>query len=320
MEYIGAAILRREPSTAVLIPTCNHGRTELGIETQATSVVAEIRNWVRDYSPQSPSDINLRLSLIGHSLGGLILRHVAKMLIQAPILPFCNIRMGHFITIATPHLGSSWFSSLPPAIVASAVGKTGSELVLRDAFVSDSGRVDADHQDSQDPLLHRMARESDWMNALAAFQSRTCYACTRYDLSVGIETAFFWPQNLLKDGNNVSGLLQSVIALFCCLPVLRGFLLTDAQKQRLQPQLLDVSELHCDLEDSSFNFADGGHDGHNSRIRSMIKSLNLLQWTRIAIFSTRPIFGHIDCIVKSKFWCEAYGESVIRDVVERVLI
>jgi pimeloyl-ACP methyl ester carboxylesterase len=47
----------------------------------------------------------LRISFIGHSMGGLICRHAAGLLYDAGSGTVAGLRPAHFITMATPHLG-----------------------------------------------------------------------------------------------------------------------------------------------------------------------------------------------------------------------
>jgi len=46
-----------------------------------------------------------RISFIGHSMGGLICRHAAGLMFDADAGTMAGLAPGHFITMATPHLG-----------------------------------------------------------------------------------------------------------------------------------------------------------------------------------------------------------------------
>ncbi|CAM6100148.1 unnamed protein product [Calypogeia fissa] len=159
-----------------------------------------------------------RISLLGHSLGGLFARYAIAMLYEPPAGSLTRTPSGeelnsqgekesenksqkptiaglepiNFITLASPHLGVRGRQQLPfllglPVLENLAaplaplfVGSTGRQLFLTDGKPSDP------------PLLLRMATNCDegqFISALGAFKVRTLYANVSYDHMVGWRTA-----------------------------------------------------------------------------------------------------------------------------------
>lgn len=56
--------------TKVFISTCNEGRTDDDLETQGKRFALELQRFLNDSAPS----FNYKLSFIGHSMGGIIIR------------------------------------------------------------------------------------------------------------------------------------------------------------------------------------------------------------------------------------------------------
>lgn len=54
----------------VFISTCNEGRTDDDIETQGKRLALELQRYLNESSPS----FNYKLSFVGHSMGGIIIR------------------------------------------------------------------------------------------------------------------------------------------------------------------------------------------------------------------------------------------------------
>ena len=186
-------------STHVYISTANEfTATYDGIDTCGERLAQEIQNLVS----KNP---NLeRISVLGHSMGALLLRYALAELYRSSDSTIAGLKPSHFISLATPHLGCasdpgpaqvplvSWMkipkiipfglhrlpSALSAPFAATAFKKSGQQLFLLDR-----------HQ-TKPPLLYRLSQ--DWpqegklyLSALGSFETRTVYANRSGDHLVG---------------------------------------------------------------------------------------------------------------------------------------
>lgn len=79
----------------VLISTSNEGRTEDDIETQGKRLALELQRYLNDSSPS----LNYKLSFVGHSMGGIVVRTALCYLENV------SDHLYSYITLSTPHLG-----------------------------------------------------------------------------------------------------------------------------------------------------------------------------------------------------------------------
>lgn len=79
----------------VFISTCNEGRTEDSIEVLGRRFALELQKFINNSSPS----YNYKLSFIGHSMGGLIVRTALCYLENI------SRNLHSFISLSTPHLG-----------------------------------------------------------------------------------------------------------------------------------------------------------------------------------------------------------------------
>ncbi|KAI8615965.1 putative serine esterase-domain-containing protein [Chytriomyces sp. MP71] len=289
VEGAGGAAVR------VLNPRANEARTNAGVAALAHNLVAAIRAY-SDETGLSHSAARVQLSFVGHSLGGLVARHAASLV--AAQLPTWTLN--HFVSVATPHLGSK-FKSLIPATLAHAVaGHTG-----RDLFIA------ADTQPPFTPLLVRMA-QAPFLDSLAAFKSRTAYGCVEHDLSVGFETSMMRVDNPLLQFS-VSAAMTNVRGIMNSLPFV-------ASMETSQPILTDISDHVKDAATITIpsNQLEDKEDLQN--VQLMLHGLNSLNWCKLAITPTRPIVAHMDVIVKDELFMKQFGDSVIQDIVKRLLV
>ncbi|KAK3285561.1 hypothetical protein CYMTET_6834 [Cymbomonas tetramitiformis] len=126
------------------------------------------------------------ISIVGHSLGGLISRAAIAHMLDAKAGTLCGLRPRHFVTLSTPHLGvftglpiTTWlglkdslYSAIAPPIGSTVFNRTGEELLIDD------------QKTTSQPLLVEMTSDQPdvpYLSALAAFKQRTAYACVEYD-------------------------------------------------------------------------------------------------------------------------------------------
>jgi len=166
-----------------------------GIDTCGERLAQEIRDIVDTKHPTIR-----RISVIGHSMGGLIARFALGVLFDHRTGLVAGCQPSHFMALVTPHLGCqstpgpaqvpliSWSSRLPGlqrvtssiAIPVSSglFGRSGQQFFLRD------------RDGASPPLLYRLAHDCPeegryYWSALAAFESRTVYANRSGDPLVG---------------------------------------------------------------------------------------------------------------------------------------
>lgn len=120
----------------VLASDANHTLTEQGVEACSERLARYILG-VLEYNPSTgrfPDELRFdRISLVGHSLGGLIVLHTAGILSQLTSGEiFRRLKPCNIITMASPILGVKSSSIYPVkfALAAGAIGQTGRDLAL----------------------------------------------------------------------------------------------------------------------------------------------------------------------------------------------
>ncbi len=147
----------------VLTSQINKQRTRDGVEMLATRLVHEIEEAARE-NGWDESARGIRLSLVGHSLGGIVCRYAAYLLHAKGQLGTRFLPVS-FVAIASPHLGVRRASTLLGRLqewggeLLYGGCRTMDELMLRDKPADGSGV----------PLLMRMAA-GDFLAALSAFR------------------------------------------------------------------------------------------------------------------------------------------------------
>ncbi|KAL6763416.1 putative serine esterase-domain-containing protein [Haematococcus lacustris] len=193
---------RHLDSSQVLIhPSDVNRRTDTfdGIDVCGRRLAEEIQGVVKAHPSLQ------RLSVVGHSMGGLLLRYALGVSFNPDKQTVAGLEPCHFITLATPHLGCDaegvsqvpfigWIGALQPLqTLLSAVSiptaaalfkRTGRQFFMAD---EDTGQLPGD---AGLPLLARMTRDVPqrkeyFFSALCSFASRTAYANTGGDHLVG---------------------------------------------------------------------------------------------------------------------------------------
>ncbi|KAL0491014.1 lipase [Acrasis kona] len=178
------------------------GQTHVGIEQLGIWFAEEVVACLRQHDMQLrgiKSGKKHLFSFLGHSLGGLIVRHSLALLYgeDLPIdYPFRTIfdqryrdilEPTSFFTLSCPHLGcrrnnggikrSAWRASIHAFL--KFFGKTGTQMRLADHLKNRSVKIE------DTCILQRMAEpDSPFMHALCKFKFRTVLATTHHDVSV----------------------------------------------------------------------------------------------------------------------------------------
>jgi hypothetical protein len=160
----------------ILYPKSNEWfRTHDGIEVCSDRLTLEIKNFCNKYLSNKEKVV---FSMLGHSLGGLIIRHAIVDIFKDDILSDILIPVS-LMTISTPHLGARKpFGTFTESFVKKSadiymhyfLGPTGRELCLSDGTVDKA------------PLLLRMSDpSSEYIAMLNKFRSRTVVGASYYD-------------------------------------------------------------------------------------------------------------------------------------------
>ncbi|KAF0732381.1 hypothetical protein Ae201684_010490 [Aphanomyces euteiches] len=176
------------PAAMVVQSSANTHKTHTGVRQMGTNLAIELLDILKDHRTQD----NHKLTIVGHSLGGIIGRYALIYLQHA--LQELQITPMTFATLCTPHLGSRrpgghLFKEMWKIVVHSIMsisviyGQTGMDLLLEDD-------VDA-------PLLQAMSLpDSAFMAALGGFQHRTAIAMIQGDHIVPYASAAIHPRVL----------------------------------------------------------------------------------------------------------------------------
>jgi predicted alpha/beta hydrolase family esterase len=90
-----ALTIRYGDQISVLCSECNQENTDSDINTLGQRLSHEVQRWIEEET----KNIQFKLSFIGHSLGGIIIRTAL------PLLKRYQQNMNTFMTLASPHLG-----------------------------------------------------------------------------------------------------------------------------------------------------------------------------------------------------------------------
>lgn len=184
-----ASLLAACPQLVVLAPRCNEPLLKPfeGVVAGGERIVAAIQ----EEMARQPA--LRKLSLVGHSLGGLYARYAAGVLYGRY---GCVLEPVNLITIATPHLGvrrptgrsllrGGGFNGLFNLVAERLCSQLGLELSLED--------------EQQEPLLVQLCK-GPFLLALRRFACRCLYANVFHDFLVPFCTASILPRNPYRRG------------------------------------------------------------------------------------------------------------------------
>ena len=253
----------------------NFGGTYDGIENGATRVWKDIMKRVKLLG-----GLLAKISIIGHSLGGLYARYLLRLLDDCFL--FDHVEPHFFITLATPHLSVRRMQSYPLdrafQAIAQRVCQTTKELCLEDNPIN--------------PILYRMTDKS-FLQVLGKFRHRILYSNVRNDFQVPYSTSSISIEN------------PYVADTSKCLKSSKYSDLTVWSLENV------INRLQLDIERVD-DFAKG--DSRARLLRAMFIRLNELEWERFdCIFPT--VFAHEQIINKRSLFP---GKDVIRHLCERI--
>ncbi|RIA92194.1 putative serine esterase-domain-containing protein [Glomus cerebriforme] len=297
--YLREAIQERYSNNNKIIvyaPDVNHSLTGEGIEKCSKRLAEHLLKYVG----WNKSDIPFisRISMIGHSLGGIFNLFVVGYLQSITNGTFFEkIEPIHFITIASPLLGSTqlaWYITFPMKL--GMLGKTGKELVLK--------KRTAD----QEPLLLSLSHPTSSSHiALKKFRNRTLYANIVNDTIVFLKTSSLYFVDLNEDDMINVGLLKSLkfaLATFNPPKITEDYLTRSFSG--ISPIIHDKVYTPEDIPVSSQN--------NISIEEKMARNWHEdMTWRKVLVRIEG--IAHVDVIVRRK-WLNAAGTQVIEHLLD----
>ena len=217
-ESIAHTHVVRSPSGEMLFhlqsSTSQGTQTHDGLEVMATRAAHEVVQWMRDevlptLRKTDRASWTVSLSVVGHSLGGLIARYLVTLLLDetgphaTSLVPLYAQREGPrltlhpltFMTVCTPHLGSRrttvnhWIAPVfrfgVATYLAYVAGKTGKELYMLDGPVPELDASGTWTETSPAPLLLQMSHPASKFIATLRKFNVVLVSALRNDISVG---------------------------------------------------------------------------------------------------------------------------------------
>lgn len=289
--------------------TNNMFGTYEGIDVCGQRLVEEIRDVVSENPGLE------HISLVGHSMGGLLARWAAGKLFDTENRTVAGLKPAHFMTLATPHLGCSGESAQPNHVPFIAwtpepLGKyleraavpfagmflkrTGQHFFLKDGLPLELAVNDVD----AGPLLFRMCHDcadAPYLSALKAFHTRTCYANVSGDYLVAWANSAICHPSVLKTLERLERTENG------CRFIVSDDGLAAATNRCLQ---LD-NELVSPTRTESV----------------MLRNLNSMPWRRVHVDfkeTVVPLLAH-NHIQVTRRWLNWEGEEFVKEVVKHIL-
>jgi hypothetical protein len=290
-------IADRHPADTVVVHTAQNNATSIwdthdGIDVCGARLADEIEALLQMHSLPTGT----RLSLLGHSLGGLITRHAIGVLFERGILT-SRVRPAAFITFASPHLGAY---CAPRSVVRDGLaslycsryllGRTGAQLALEDSGGGGGGGED-DGKNAPFLLEHMASPGSVFSRALGTFASRVVYGNVAGDFLVPPCAALILHQTPT---------------------VVRG---PDIE----YPHVMSISDNDDDDDDDKTRGrnADVGFPKQEI-LTKMCSNLAACNWERHPVRFSAPWYAH-DLIVGRFSVCGMGGEDVVRHAVAKYI-
>ncbi|KAF2074369.1 hypothetical protein CYY_004344 [Polysphondylium violaceum] len=242
--------------------------THHGIDKCGERLADEVMEY---YNREAKESVGLRISFLGHSLGGLIIRHAIGVLYGQGFFNKCEA--DQFLTLSSPHCGSrrpnlGAFNKIANIFVDTCISITGKQLALTDHL--STGR--------EQPLLVEMT-QGDFINGLKLFKTRTLYSNIYNDIQVNFCTSDISPKNPYTSKTKEMKFLPSY-----------PHIIDD------KPEIAQEEEPISDQEYQNY-FT---HEEHKDHLITIYKNLRQLTFTRYHMYFTNPL-SHTHIVVKRKF-------------------
>mmetsp|Transcript_1412 Transcript_1412/g.2576 ORF Transcript_1412/g.2576 Transcript_1412/m.2576 type:complete len:607 (-) Transcript_1412:4794-6614(-) len=303
----GASESTENTSKMIVLHSCqsNWGRTSDGVEKGGVRILDEIRSVIRDHirvdtdndGDQRAEPMNITVSLVGNSLGGLYSRYAVAKLAEGSTSPEeefllldgkIRAHFNVFCTTATPHLGISGHTYIPiPRSAEIGIGKIMGQTG-RDIFrLSD--------------LIKTMCTCPSYLQPLRSFRKRIAYAnAYKTDFVVPTNTAAFlnadstYPHHISdEDGNEFDGIENSSPK--------NGMVVATFHTPQRDPNLRRGTDFFEGLEEpESLSLRDG--DKRTNELLNMSICMDELGWKKVIVDVREhmPVSIKIPKIVKKR--------------------
>jgi pimeloyl-ACP methyl ester carboxylesterase len=280
------------------------------------------------------------LSVVGHSLGGLIGRYLIGLLETHGVL--ARVRPLVFASLASPHLGSRQHARVWPSVLADKFAELGLQRTGRQLFLLDvpgvegqseepasddeegeakgesrrreardaqgavdkdqSGEAGAPSMEDSDACLLQLT-QGPFVAGLARFHVRAAYANSRGDYSVHYSTAALRARNPF-----------AAIADHNALPRVAGYstIIDYAAFRANESNAEAVARAERGVPLS------GRKDAYARAVQLMFRRLTALEWRRVDVVG-RPLLAHTDIVVKRE-WLNAFGAPTVAHLVHETLL
>ncbi|KAK9070222.1 hypothetical protein SSX86_010622 [Deinandra increscens subsp. villosa] len=326
-RFAAKQFLKKYPNDLIVhCSKCNSALATLdGVDVMGTRLADEVLSVIQRYPNL------LKISFIGHSLGGLIARYaIAKLYTQdciqgngsyrsvekleKPItqVNFCsesehnsNEKIGglepiNFITVATPHLGSRGHRQVPMFCGIRSLENLG---YYTSGVLRRTGRhvYLKDKIDGEPPLLVQMANDTEdlkFISALQSFKRRVVYANVLSDHLVGWSTSSIRYRSELPKRKNLA-------------------------RSGRYPHILREGSVNTPKQEGSIDQQAKSHKTKTASMEeTMIRGLSKLCWERVDVSfkgSKQRYLAHNTIQVNTP-WMNSDGADVIQHMVDNFFV
>jgi hypothetical protein len=296
--------------SAIFLPiSANVGKTYDGVDSggkRAAEQVIQVLEHGKDHIK--------KISVVGHSLGGLYGRYLIGYLWEKEIIAQTDqpgedsstatdktlkYELVNFVILASPQVGSREHSKLIGSFLidnmtATVLGRTGHQLMLLPNSADDSSML----------LVEMNKPESSFMCCLKKFRKHLCYANLYYDLSVHYHTS-----SILLSKPSTAEVKKYIVENT------KGKVV-DLTKWLDDSKSTEEKDADSKLEDVDVSVFCPENGPSQVSAGLIYKELSAVPWFRFGVVD-RPALSHVDIIVKVP-GVNDYGAEVVNHMVSQL--
>ncbi|GAM17350.1 hypothetical protein SAMD00019534_005250 [Acytostelium subglobosum LB1] len=275
---LSSQLKKKHPDINIQLSESNYffGATRQGIDTCGDRLVSEILKLTEEHKPK-------KISIVGHSLGGVIGRYAIGKLEEQNY--FNEVKPVQFVSLSSPHCGSrrppnGWLNRIISKYTDTFISTTGNQLMLTD--------------DEKDPLLVRLAnKHGSYHKALSRFENRTLYSNIENDFQVVFNTSNISHRNPYTKGDFPMKFSERY-----------NHLIDPEQMPQFEP---------LPVEKDPF-----ANDEKGQQLKDILSNLQSLNFTRYHThFPDRLAHTHI---VQKREWVNQVGADVVNHIVDNIVV